>query len=448
MGNNFFTPKGNPIWSPDKNHIPKLKPQKSYNEERLSDYHVRRLYKLSFFQTLAALAVLSVAAAVVILPFLYMLSISFKPPAEIGNGYFFPQEIRKMTSGQTARITISLPPEQAIRIYSLDQIPILPLGATRFTPWPEPRYLPNGVTYATRLRQEKSNRTATNIQFTLEVPDPEGQLISMEKALVFIPSDKPDRWEQVESNVSKRTYLGVATNLMENYKKILRWDQLNSGQWVSWLAQGYPRWYFNSLFVAASTVFIGVFLDSLAAFGFAKFHFPFKKTLFGILIATLMIPYPVTLVPIFFVFAKLGFYNTYAALIVPGVVSAFGIFLVRQYMETIPNDMLDAARVDGANDLQVFREIVFPASLPILAALAVFRFIYQWNSYLFPLVLTNKDSMKTVQLGIATMEGMHGIADYGLQMAGSALAVIPIMIVYTFMQRHFIAGITIGTGKG
>lgn len=448
MGNGIFTPKGNPIWSPDKNRMTKIKTTKNLSEERLSDHHVKRIYKLTFLQTLAALLVLSVAAAVVILPFLYMLSISMKSPAEIGNGYFLPRELRKMGSGQTARINISVSVDDAIKLYNLPRIPILPLDAAKFSPWPEPRPLPDGVTYAMRLTQEKPNRTSTNINFVLEAPDPTGKFISMQKALVFIPGSKPDTWTQVESNVKKRTYIGVTSNLLENYRKILNWDNLTLSTLAGWLSKGYPRWYFNSLLVATSTVFIGVFLDSLAAFGFAKFRFPFKKILFGILIATMMIPYPVTLVPIFFVFAKLGFYNTYAALIIPGIVSAFGIFLVRQYMETIPNDMLDAARVDGASDLQIFREIVFPTAVPVLSALAVFRFIYQWNSYLFPLVLTNKDSMKTVQLGIATMEDQHGIADYGMQMAGSALAVIPIMIVYSFMQKHFIAGITIGSAKG
>src|SRR5690606_17688238 len=142
------------------------------------------------------------------------------------------------------------------------------------------------------------------------------------------------------------------------------------------------------------------------------------------------------------------FYNTYLALIIPGVVSAFGIFLVRQYMETIPDDMLHAARVDGAGDFQVYWKVMLPAARPVLAALAVFRFIFQWNTYLYPLVLTNKDSMKTVQLGIARMEDVHGTVDRGLQMAGSTVAVLPILIVYLLMQKHFIAGITMGSGKG
>jgi ABC-type glycerol-3-phosphate transport system permease component len=199
--------------------------------------------------------------------------------------------------------------------------------------------------------------------------------------------------------------------------------------------------------VAFATVMLGLFFDSLAGFAFAKFDCPLRGPLFAVLVATIMIPYPVTLVPTFFMFAKMGFYNTYAALIVPGMVSAFGIFLVRQYMQSIPNELLDAARVDGASDFSVYRFVILPTARPILAALAVFRFIWQWNSYLYPLVLTNRDSMKTVQLGLATMQDAYGTVDYGMQMAGASLAVIPILAVYAVMQKHFIHGITLGSVK-
>ena len=281
----------------------------------------------------------------------------------------------------------------------------------------------------------------------LEAPDKSGTLAQGGSIAVFLPGPN-QMWVPVEGRVRDRTLGNVASRLFDNYQRLLRWNTLKAGSVISWVQSGYPRWYFNSLFIAATTVLLGVFLDSLAAFGFAKFNFPLKRALFAILIATLMIPYPVTLVPTFFLFAKLGFYNTYLALIIPGIVSAFGIFLVRQYMETIPDDMLHAARVDGAGDFQVYWKVILPTARPVLAALAVFRFIFQWNTYLYPLVLTNKDSMKTVQLGIATMEDIHGTVDYGLQMAGSAMAVLPILLVYMFMQKHFIAGITMGSSKG
>jgi multiple sugar transport system permease protein len=228
----------------------------------------------------------------------------------------------------------------------------------------------------------------------------------------------------------------------------LDWDRLESTGLLRWITTGYPRWFLNSLFVALSTVLLGLFFDSLAAFAFAKFDFPLRRPLFLLLLATIMIPYPVTLVPTFFLFAKMGFYNTYAALVVPGLVSAFGIFLVRQYIMTIPDDMLDAGRVDGASDFRLYMHIIVPTARPVLAALAVFRFIWQWNSYLYPLVLTNRDNMKTVQLGLSTIQDNYGMMDHGLQMAGAALAVVPILVVYSLMQKHFISGITLGSVKG
>jgi ABC-type glycerol-3-phosphate transport system permease component len=416
------------------------------SEEQLADYHSNRLHKLTFSQTLASLLVLSIGAAVVILPFAYMLLISLKGPAEVGNGRLLPDELENFRTGRTAWIEVLLPAENAASVSDMNSIPVFPADAVTSAPTP-PGRLPTGIVSAKRLAIQRLDSDDNKIRLLLEAPDPSGDLARGGAVNIYLPAAH-QTWQPVEGTVHRRTIMDVASRLLINYQRLLNWDMLQMGKLLDWLKGGYPRWYFNSLFVAVCTVVLGVFLDSLAAFGFAKFRFPFKRVLFALLIATLMIPYPVTLVPTFFLFAKLGFYNTYLALVIPGVVSAFGIFLVRQYMETIPDDMLDAARVDGAGDFQVYWKVVLPAARPVLAALAVFRFIFQWNSYLYPLVLTNKDSMKTVQLGIATMEDMHGTVDYGLQMAGSAMAVMPILVVYMFAQKHFIAGITMGSSKG
>lgn len=412
-------------------------------EEQLADYHASRLHRLSLGQTIASMVVLTVAAAVVVLPFIYMLLISFKGPAEVGNGKVLPEELDSYATGRTAWIQVVVPEKDLPETLELGSLPV---AYDHHTSAAASGRLPAGTVSARRLAVE---RTATTNQpvLLLEAPDPQGKISGSKRLNIYIPGPEMT-WQPMTATVRPRTAWAVASRLLENYKRLLNWDVMKAGKLSEWITTGYPRWYFNSLFVAVATVIIGLFLDSLAAFGFAKFQFPFKRLLFTLLIATLMIPYPVTLVPTFFIFAKLGFYNTYAALIIPGVVSAFGIFLVRQYMETIPDDMLDAARVDGASDFQVYWKVILPAARPVLAALAVFRFIFQWNTYLYPLVLTNKDTMKTVQLGIATMEDMHGTVDYGLQMAGSAVAVVPIMLVYIFMQKHFIAGITMGSSKG
>lgn len=414
------------------------------SEEELADYQASRLYNLTFRQLVASLAVLTVAAAIVILPFIYMLIISFKGPAEVGNGRLLPDEIRSYMTNETVWIEVALPALEALEVSQIPSVPARP--ANVYAP-PQAGEMPEGAVSAHRLGTGKGKDGVQDLTLLYEAQNPDGLFDAQPQVEVFLPADD-QQWQAVAGQVRPRTLGTIGLRLLDNYKRLLNWDMMMEGTWSDWLKSGYPRWYFNSLFVAITTVLLGVFLDSLAAFGFAKFQFPFKKSLFAILIATLMIPYPVTLVPTFFVFAKLGFYNTYLALIIPGVVSAFGIFLVRQYMETIPDDMLDAARVDGANDFQVYRKVVLPAARPVLAALAIFRFVFQWNTYLYPLVLTNKDSMKTVQLGIATMEDMHNTVDYGLQMAGSVMAVLPILVVYIFLQKHFIAGITMGSSKG
>jgi len=446
---NPLIPKGQPPWLPrrraDKTS-PATRPEAILTEEQLADYHASRLYRLSLGQTIACLTVLTIAAAVVILPFLYMLLISLKGPAEVGTGRILPEEIENFRTGRTAWIQVEVTAEQVAALGDLGSIPVV-ANDEMTQDADQAGRLPAATITARRLATESMGEATNRFSLLLDAPDPGGRLSAVKGVQVYIPA-ADQQWQPVPGEVRQRTLAGVAGRLLDNYKRLLNWQGIRQGEWVESLRSGYPRWYFNSLFVAFSTVLLGVFLDSLAAFAFAKYQFPFKRTLFALLIGTLMIPYPVTLVPTFFLFAKLGFYNTYAALIIPGVVSAFGIFLVRQYMETIPDDMLDAAKVDGAGDFQVYWKVILPAARPVLAALAVFRFIFQWNTYLYPLVLTNKDSMKTVQLGIATMEDIHGTVDHGLQMAGSAMAVLPILIVYMFMQKHFIAGITMGSSKG
>lgn len=418
------------------------------SEERLADYHAQRVHARSVGFSFMAIAVLSLMALVVLIPFLYMLVISLKKPAEMGNGSLLPTEAKALGLRKAAWVEVRLNDEQAVRLTQLNSdVPVLPAQAATFSPWPEPQPLPENTLSGAVISLEKPSRERREVVALLEVPQAQEKIGARGRIAVYLPSSRPGLWEQVTGDAIPRTFTAVLQRLFRNYGEILNWDRITGGNVLAWISSGYPRWFLNSLFVAICTVLLGVFLDSLAAFAFAKFQFPFKRSLFALLILTLMIPYPVTLVPTFFIFAELGFYNTYAALIIPGIVSAFGIFLVRQYMETIPDDMLNAARVDGASDFQLYRKIVLPTARPVLAALAIFRFIYQWNSYLYPLVLTNKDSMKTIQLGIATMEDMHGSVNYGLQMAGSAIAVLPILLVYAFMQKHFIAGITMGASK-
>ena len=404
--------------------------------------------RASLVQTALTVLFLTLFGAVVIVPFVYMVVLSLKSPQEIGNGRIIPDGMRTFAAlrhHDRAWLQADLSPLQAAALVSLDKIPAMP--------WPAetsvmlgPPLMSDNTPLASRMKLSKNPAPLDTVRALLEVADPDGGFAKAGTAALYLPSTV-GAVEGVAATVVPRTIATVTLRLLSNYASLLRWDDLAEHGFFQWIRQGYPRWYMNSLFVALSTVLLGVFFDSLAAFAFAKFNFPFKRTLFAMLLATIMIPYPVTLVPTFFIFARMGFYNTYAALVVPGLVSAFGVFLVRQYMRTIPDDMIDAGRVDGASDFRVYWHIVLPAARPVLAALAVFRFIWQWNMYLFPLVLTNRDSMKTVQLGLATMQDAYGTVDHSVQMAGATLAVIPILVVYMLMQRHFISGITLGSVK-
>jgi len=396
---------------------------------------------------------LTIFALVVIVPFVYMFLVSLKSPAEMGNGRIMPEallDLLRLRGVSSILVRVQLSDEQ---LATLNRAPGAPFAPFLAVP-PEKLQqmllptVPRDTLWGRRVSLEKPSAAATFIVGIFELPDPEGKLRQLDQLTFLCPHPSGNAWTAVAAKRLPNTVGTLLSRLFVNYRSLVNWDTLASGKFWQWLSRGYPRWYINSLWVSIATVIFGVFFDSLAGFAFAKYDFPFRRVLFGVLVATIMVPYPVTLVPSFFIFAKLGLYNTYAALIIPGLVSAFGIFLVRQYVQTIPDDLVAAARTDGASDFEVFWYVILPTARPVLAALAVFRFLWQWNSYLYPLVLTNKDTMKTLQLGLATLQETYGTVDHGVQMAGATLAIIPILLIYIALQRHFIAGITMGSVKG
>jgi ABC-type glycerol-3-phosphate transport system permease component len=178
----------------------------------------------------------------------------------------------------------------------------------------------------------------------------------------------------------------------------------------------YGAYYKNTIIVTVISMVLVLFFDAMAAYGFAKFNFRGKKVLFWLMICTMMLPIYATLIPSFWLFSKLNWINTYHALILPGVVDAYGIFLLKQYMETIPDELLDAAKVDGAGAFRRFWQIVVPLSRPAIGTLAVFRFLFVWNDYLWPLVIIRDDTMYTLTLGIANMQLRQGVV-WGNQMS-------------------------------
>src|SRR5690606_34040162 len=207
-------------------------------------------------------------------------------------------------------------------------------------------------------------------------------------------------------------------------------------------AAPFGRYYLNSLFVA-SVVTIGQLITcSMAAFAFARLQFRGRNDLFFIFLGTMMIPYNVTMIPSFMVLYWLGWIDSFKALIVPGLASAFGVFLLRQFFMTIPKELEEAAYIDGATRFGVLRRIIIPLSKPALATLAIFTFMGVFNDFIWALIVINSEEMRTVQLGLAIFRDRY-LTQWDLLMAGSVTAVLPILIVFFFAQSYFIKGITL-----
>lgn len=204
----------------------------------------------------------------------------------------------------------------------------------------------------------------------------------------------------------------------------------------------------NSIIVTAAITTGALFTSALAGYIFAKFNFRLRNLLFFLIVATMMVPFHVVLIPVFLIIRELGLYNTLLAVIVPGLVSPWGIFLMRQYMLNLSTEMLDAARVDGASELGIFLRIVLPISRPGLAAVGIFIFMYHWNDFLWPLVVLKDEPLRTLPLGLAVFSEGFGISRWNIVTAAAVMAVIPIFVVFAFAQRHFIEGITLGSSKG
>jgi ABC-type glycerol-3-phosphate transport system permease component len=208
----------------------------------------------------------------------------------------------------------------------------------------------------------------------------------------------------------------------------------------------FPRWLLNTLVVAGSVTAIKVVIDSMAGYAFAKMQFPFKNVLFILIISTLMIPFSTILIPLYFTVRGLGLIDTYWALILPPLANPIGIFMMRQFIEGLPKDLENAARLDGVSEFGIYRRIILPLIKPGLVVLAVLTFLLQYTSFLWPLVATNSDSMRLITTGLATQRSVWQV-NYGIFSAGAVMALIPITIFFLFLQRYFIAGSLAGALK-
>ena len=204
-----------------------------------------------------------------------------------------------------------------------------------------------------------------------------------------------------------------------------------------------PRWILNTAIYAGFVAFLTIFLDSLTAFALAKGKIPLKNTLFLLILTGLMIPGQAILIPLFKVMVSLNWVNTYWGIIIPGIVSPSGVFLMRQYMLGIPDEMLDSARVDGSSEFSLYWRIAFPLSMPVIATVAALKFIMHWNAFLFPLIMMRHESMFTIPVGIATFTAWAGAILWGQIMAASVVSVIPTIVVFLVFQKKIVESLAL-----
>jgi multiple sugar transport system permease protein len=209
----------------------------------------------------------------------------------------------------------------------------------------------------------------------------------------------------------------------------------------------FATWFFNSVLVALAVTLGTLSVDALAAFAFAKKEFWGRDFLFGLMLATVMIPGALLLVPSFLITNKLHLINSYGGLIIPAVGGVLGVFLLRQFMQTLPTELDDAARIDGCSEFGVFWRVVIPLCAPALGTLAIVTFSGQWNALLWPLVVINDKKLYTLPQGLALLRSEFQV-NYGITSAAAFLSVLPLMMVFLFLQRYFMEGLTVGALKG
>jgi len=207
------------------------------------------------------------------------------------------------------------------------------------------------------------------------------------------------------------------------------------------------RYLFNSALIAITVTATSLLINGMAGYAFAKLRFRGRDRLFRALSGGLVLPVQVAMLPLFLLLKNMGLINTYWGVIIPGMSSIFGIFLVRQYALAIPDEMLDAARVDGASEFRIFWSIVVPGIVPILATLAIWTFLATWNDFMWPLIVLSDEAHYTLPVALANLSGEH-VQDTELMMAGSVITIIPVMLVFLFLQRYYIQGVMAGSVKG
>ena len=216
----------------------------------------------------------------------------------------------------------------------------------------------------------------------------------------------------------------------------------------AWNAAPFGRFYTNTLITTAVGVGTELLFGTMTAYAFVFLPFPGKNALFLLMLAALMIPIQVTMLPNYLTVANLGWLNTYPGIIVPGASVAFGTFLLRQHFLTLPKEILEAARLEGAGHIQLLTKIVLPLSRPIFVTVGLIALVNKWNDFLWPLIVTNRIEMRVLPVGLAYLFDQEGNSQWGIIMAATIFVVAPILLIFAWAQRHIIAGLTAGATKG
>jgi multiple sugar transport system permease protein len=258
--------------------------------------------------------------------------------------------------------------------------------------------------------------------------------------LIAIAALMPIYWMVTTSFKAQASYLKQPPEMFPAEPTTANFEQLFANPNMG-------RWIFNSAFISLSVTSLNIIFASLAGFAFAKLEFPGRRVLFWVYMATMMVPFQVTMFPLFKLMVTWGWVNKYWALIVPAATLPYNVFLMRQVIRTLPYEILDSARIDGCNEFSLFWRIVLPMSTNGIAVMGIFTFIATWNDFLWPLIILNSEDMRTLPIALSTFQSTYE-TDYGLLMAGGTLMAIPMFLMFFLFQRYFLQGVTFGALKG
>jgi multiple sugar transport system permease protein len=295
-------------------------------------------------------------------------------------------------------------------------------------------------------------QTAVSVASPIELEHPRSTSAILSKVLyrvalaaaflLALASLLPLYWMIIGSFKIQTNAMAIPPEFWPRQPTLANWVKLLGGGSLTW------RWFLNSIIVSSGVALSATFTSACAGYAFGQKNFPGRNLLFWIVIITMMLPKQISLIPLFILMRDLKWVNTYQGMIAPWVAYPFGIFLIKQFMSTIPHELIDAARIDGANEIRIFTHIIVPLAKPAIGALAIFAFMAGWGDYIWQLIMVTKEPMQTLPLGVSKLATSMQNYDLGLAMTGATFAFIPMLIVFLLFQDYFVKGITMGSLKG